>query len=244
MNLLKDKTIWITGGAKGIGASLSKSLLEKQAHVIATGSHNLDYYIDNNYLSKIIYQDSNFLFIQCDNRNYYEVEKVYTEIIEKHNKIDILINNAGITLFKPFEKTSIEEYDNLIKINLNGIFYCIKVVIDNMIKNQSGTIVNISSVGAFENFANCSIYNLSKAGLLALSRSLRNEYRNYGIKFIDILPGATDTDAWDSNSRIKYSQRLLKPDSVANAIVSALNNSYDGNTVIEELIIRPIQGNI
>jgi len=244
MNLLKNKVVWITGGAKGIGASLSRVFLENEAKVVASGSNELDYYIDNEYLNEWVINNPNFAFKKCDVRRINDINNIYEYIINEHFKFDILVNNAGIGLFKPFENTTIEEFDNIMDVNIKGPFNCMQKVIPDMLKKQDGTIVNISSVAALDNFANCSIYNLSKSGLLTLSRSLRNEYRTKGIKFIDIIPGATDSNIWDNASRIQYSERLMKPYNLAKMIVDAVRNSYEGNLLVEELIIRPIYGNI
>ena len=244
MNLLKNKVVWITGGAKGIGAAISRVFLENEAIVIASGSNNLDYYIDNEYLNEWIINHNNFSYKKCDVRNFKNIKNIYQEIIEQYYRFDVLINNAGVGLFKPFHETKESEFDNLIEVNVKGPFNCIQTVLPDMLKKEDGTIVNISSVAALDNFANCAAYNLSKAGLLSLSRSLRNEYRAKNIKIIDVIPGATDTDIWDEESRKQFSDRLMKPYNLAKMIVDAVRNSYEGNLLVEEIIIRPIQGNI
>lgn len=244
MNLLKNKVVWITGGAKGIGAALSRVFLENDAIVIASGSNNLDYYMDNEYLNDRVINHHNFSYKKCDVRNVKNIKNIYQEIIEQHNRFDVLLNNAGVGLFKPFHETTESEFDNLIDVNVKGPFNCIQTVLPFMLKKEDGTIVNISSVAVIDNFANCAVYNLSKAALLTLSRSLRNEYRSKNIKIIDIIPGATDTNIWDTESRLQFSERLMKPYNLAKMIVDAVRNSYEGNLLVEEIIIRPIQGNI
>jgi short-subunit dehydrogenase len=113
-----------------------------------------------------------------------------------------------------------------------------------MIKRKSGIIVNISSSSVIENFADCSIYNASKSALIAMSRSLRKEVRQHGIKIIDIIPGATCTDIWDEQSKNEYKDRMLLPEDVADIIFQTVISSYGDRLMVEEIVIRPQNGNI
>lgn len=241
---MNKKIVWITGGAKGLGLELSKVFSNNDYKVIASSSKNLENYILSNYIEKSLLDNENFGYLKCDIRNYDEIIDTVNYIIKKYNKIDIVINNAGIARFKSFLEHSIGDIEDIFNINLKGAIYSIKNVLPFMLANQSGLICNISSVAVLENFTNCSIYNASKSALLSFSRSLRNEIRESGIKIIDIILGATNTTIWDENSRIKYSDKMINPIDAANIIFTNIDNILNSNFQIEEIIIKPQNGNI
>jgi len=241
---MNKKIVWITGGAKGLGSELSKVFVNNNYKVIASSSKKLENYILGNFIDKSILENENFEYLKCDIRNYYEIIDTVNYIIKKYNKIDILINNAGISKFKPFLEHSIEEIEEIFNINFKGAIYSIKNVLPFMLTNKSGLICNISSVAVIENFTNCSIYNASKSALLSFSRTLRNEIRGSGIKIFDIILGATNTNIWDEISRIKYSDKMINPFDVAKIVFSNIDNILNSNFQIEEIIIKPQNGNI
>jgi short-subunit dehydrogenase len=102
--------------------------------------------------------------------------------------------------------------------------------------------VNIVSVSATTTFLNSSVYSASKAGVLALSRCLRSEVRKKGIRVIDVLPGAVETKMWDRESRRKHGRKMMKPSDVADVVVAAFK--LPGNVLTEEIIMRPLEGDL
>jgi len=241
---LVNKVVWITGAGRGIGAATAKKFIDRGSIVVASSTREFNDYVDLGFYPDEFKQIDNFLYLKCDIRNQIDINSIYAQIIARFGTLDILINNAGIGVFKPFTETSIEEFDDLMSINVRGAFLCIKSVLENMLNNQSGTIVNISSVAVVENFANCSIYNASKSALLAMSRSLRNEVRQHGIKLLDFIPGATYTDIWDEKSKLNFKANMISPDDLANVILWNVAASIKGNLMVEEIIIRPQNGNL
>jgi len=241
---MNNKIVWITGGAKGLGAELTRVFANNDYKVVASSSKNLENYVESNFIDKTLLSNQNFEYLKCDIRNYDEIIDTVNTIIKKYNKIDILINNAGISVFKTFLEHSVEEIEDIIGINLKGSIYCIKNVLPYMLEFKEGLICNISSVAVIENFKNCSIYNSSKSALLSFSRTLRNEIRESGIKILDIILGATNTNIWDENSRIKYSDKMINPIDVAKIVFSNIDNILNSNFQIEEIIIKPQNGNI
>jgi 3-oxoacyl-[acyl-carrier protein] reductase len=158
--------------------------------------------------------------------------------------IDILINNAGISSFKKFIDTKPEVFENIININLRGPFLCIQSVLPGMLKKNSGIIINIISVSAIKTFTKSSAYAASKAGLLAMSRSLREEVRKYGIKIIDIFPGATETEIWSKDSRDKFRDKMMKTEDVAEAVFEVIKLSMNNRMHVEEIVFRPQEGDL
>jgi short-subunit dehydrogenase len=163
-------------------------------------------------------------------------------IVRKWGSIDVLVNNAAVTYFKPFAQTTTREFDLLMATNLRGVFLCVKSVLPGMVKRKKGTIVNIVSVSATTTFLNSSAYSASKAGVLALSRCLRAEVRKKGIRVIDVLPGAVETEMWDRKARKKYGRRMMQPADVAGVVVSLFRQP--GRVLTEEIVIRPLEGDL
>lgn len=229
---IQNKVIWITGGTSGIGLEISKLLDEIGAKVICSGTKEIDSYKEQ-FLKSIEY-------IKCDVSEKDQVNETVDQIISKHESIDILINNAGIFLNGKTLDLSIDDIDRTIQVNLLGSIYTTKICSDHMIKQKNGKIMNILSVASVKYFENSSVYSASKAGLLAFSESFRAETRNKGIDIINILPGATDTPAWEEQAK----EWFIDPKDLANACVQNLELSYIGNMLVENVIIRPKLGDL
>ncbi len=237
---LKGKIIWLTGGSRGIGAGTAKKLVKTGARLILS-SRNID---ENNKSIGDLTSYQNVYFYPCDVSSHEEVKTTYKKIEKNIGDVDILINNAGVAKFKPIDELSVNDFDDMMGINLRGAFLCIGTVLPKMIEKGKGIILNIISVAAVKIFTGSSIYSASKAGLLAMSRSMREDLRSKGIKVIDILPGATETELWSSKSREKYGKRMIKPSELADVIVDILEKSVKNKLMIEEVVIRPQLGDL
>lgn len=229
----------ITGGNKGIGKAISLKLVEAGANVISLGRTDID---NNSHLYKE-YSD-NFFHYKCDISNIDVLNSTMSLISENHKKINILINNAGILDFSEFSKSDISIASKILQVNLTSAITLTHHLLPSMLNSKSGMIINISSIGAIENFAGCSVYNASKAGLLSFSRSLRNEVRTSGLKIIDIIPGATLTDIWDSNSRELFKDNMMLPSDLAEIIYSCIILSLNDRVMIEEVVVTPQNGSL
>ncbi len=243
-NVLKDKIAWITGGASGIGLNLTMELLKKGAYVFASGRRELNELISQNPEFSKIVSNHNFFYLKCDVSKEEEVQNTYKRIVKSKNSPDILINNSGIGIFKSFVKLTTEEFDLMMNVNYKGAFLCTKSVITDMIEKESGFIVNINSVASLDRFTNSSAYAGSKSALLAMSRVLREEVRKDNIKILDVFPGATATPIWNPKVLENHSSKMMNPSDIAIAIVSSIENSINNNMMIEELVLKPQQGNL
>jgi 3-oxoacyl-[acyl-carrier protein] reductase len=239
-NFLNGKVVWITGATKGIGKEIAKKLIGSGAKLVLSGSSPqsikkiLDEY--NEY--------SNIFFMPFDLKNSNQIEIVAKKVQAAFGSIDILINNAGIGKFAPFTQLNEEDFDNTMSINLKAPFLLMKQVLPDMLEKKNGTIINILSVVANKPFKNSSIYAASKAALLAMDRSLREEVRSEGIKIIDVLPGATATDIWLPEQLEKYSNRMMKPEDVAEAVVKIIELAMNKRSMVEEISLRPQWGDL
>ena len=180
---LKDKTALVTGASGGIGASIALALHKQGAKVCITGTN----------LKKLnqINQDSSMAFSQvlCDLSNREDLKKIIPSVEEKLGKIDILINNAGITRDQLMMRMQDDIWDEVIQTNLNSSFYLSKSVIKGMMKRKFGRIIQISSVVAFTGNPGQSNYVASKAALVGMTKSLALEVASRNITVNCIAPG-------------------------------------------------------
>jgi len=186
--------------------------------------------------------------IKCDVSKKEEVDNMIKQTVEKWGKVDILVNNAGICQFKPFLELTEEEWDRTIDINLKGYFFCSQAVAKEMVKQKSGTIVNIASVAMGQvgvGFPTLTHYSASKGGIVAMTETLAIELAPYNIRVNAIAPGTIDTPMIDplktdperletTLARIPL-RRIGKPEEVSNLVLflASDESSYiTGSTVI------------
>ena len=198
---LKNWTAVITGGAQGIGFDIAKKFLNSGANVIIWD-------IDENELKNAIKKinNSKLSYNVVDVSNFEKVNEIVLEINKKTN-IDILINNAGITgPTAELWNYSINDWNKVIEINLNGTFNCSKAIVPNMIKNNYGRIVNIASVAGKDGNANASAYSSSKAAVLSLTKSLGKELAEKNIAVNAVTPAGAKTRILDqmTDKHVKF----------------------------------------
>jgi len=228
--------IWVSGASSGIGKAIVNEALAKGLSVVATSRDAKKLQLLLNELNC-----GALVVSKCDVSDSKSVEEFYKKTFSSEGP-DALVNSAGITVFKNAAETSIAEVDGIIKTNLLGSVYAIHSVLPSMISKKQGTIINISSVAAIKVLKGSSIYSATKAGLLQYSRVLREEVREHNIKVIDVLPGATETPIWDEKVRNRHKDRMMKPEDVAAFVVELLTGS--GNMVAEEIVLRPVTGDL
>jgi 3-oxoacyl-[acyl-carrier protein] reductase len=254
--------VWITGAGRGIGAELARRLAREGASLALSGRNEatlttlaaeLTNAADASRIRTSV-RTSVRTYV-CDVADKNAVQRTATEIISAWTSerasddannhasaTNVLINNAGIGIFTELENLSFNDIEQTIAVNLLGATYCIKAALPTMLAQGKGVIVNINSIAATTTFTGASIYAASKAGLLALSRSLRQEVRGRGVKVIDVLPGATETDIWANEARQQHAQRMMQPADVAEAIVALLR--LHPRVMPEECVLRPQCGDL
>ena len=202
---LNNRTAIVTGGAQGFGLAITKRFLGSGASVIiwdldrAAVAETIKK-LNNPKLSSTIIDVTNF-------------EQVNTEVekITKDKKIDIFINNAGIA-----GKNStvwdypVDEWKKVLELNLNAVFYCLKAITPHMIKNNYGRIVNIASIAGKEGNPNASAYSTSKAGVIALTKSLGKELANKNVAVNTVTPAAAKTRIFDQMTKEHIDYMLSK----------------------------------
>lgn len=205
--ILKDKCIVVTGSSRGIGAGIAKTLASQGARVAVTYSSNPQ------SAEKIMSElpGSGHMVVGMNVSDAASVEKAFGEILAKFERIDGLVNNAGITRDQLLMRMKDEDFDAVITTNLKGAYLCSKAVMRPMLKARSGSIVNISSVVGQMGNPGQSNYSASKAGLEGFSRSLAQEVASRGIRVNAVAPGfiVTDmTDALDEKQKAAIESRI------------------------------------
>ena len=198
---LKNRTALITGGAQGFGFDIAKKFLYSGANVIIW---DIDEKELQNAVKKI--NNSKLSYNVVDVSNFEKINQTVLEINKKTN-IDILINNAGITgPTAELWNYSINDWNKVIEINLNGTFNCCKAVVPNMIENNYGRIVNIASVAGKDGNANASAYSSSKAAVLALTKALGKELAEKNIAVNAVTPAGAKTRILDqmTDKHVKF----------------------------------------
>ena len=236
MSDLKDKNIIVTGASGGIGNSIVKKLCERGANILASGT-KLE------KLEKLKTENKNIKILKF---NISEIEKI-DQFIEDASSalggnLDCLINNAGITQDNLAIRMSFEEWKKVIDINLTSTFFMSKSAIKKMLKNKSGKIINITSVVGHTGNLGQANYTASKAGIIAMSKSLAIEYAKKNININCISPGFIKTAMTDKiDEKFKEiiiskipSARLGEPEDIANAVLflaSDQSNYINGETL-------------
>ncbi|MBE9179831.1 SDR family oxidoreductase [Oculatella sp. LEGE 06141] len=156
--------------------------------------------------------------------------------------LDILVNSAGIGYTGDLRDTSLADWQQVMTINLTSVFQCIQAVLPGMRDRQQGTIINIASIAGYQAFPGWGAYNVSKAGLIALSKTLAAEERANGIRVVILNPGAVNTSLWDTETvHADFDRsRMLTPQTVAQSVLHAA--TLPSEAVIEELTVMPSAG--
>lgn len=216
---LDNKVAVITGGASGIGlAAVKRFVLEGAKVAILDYNEQAGEQVVANYGDEVV-------FFKADVSNQEQVQQAVKAIAEHFGKIDILINNAGITRDASLLKMSAADFDKVIQINLNGVFYCTRAVVPYMIEQKYGKIINTSSVSAERGNFGQTNYTATKAALIGMTKTWAKEFGRKGINVNAVAPGFVETDMVESVpseitgmiSTITSMQRMGKPEDVANA---------------------------
>ena len=186
------KTVIVTGSSRGIGAAIVKELAKEKYNVVL--NYNNSEEAAKQIKKELEEQNIKIEIFKADVSKREEVKELVKFTLEKYKNIDVLINNAGIDQIKPFMDITDEDWNNIMQVNLNSVFYCSQEVLENMIHNKSGCIINISSIWGITG-GSCEVhYSVSKAGIDGMTKALAKELAPSNIRVNSIAPGAIMTD--------------------------------------------------
>ena len=188
---LKDKVALVTGGARGIGQAIAMAFAREGADIVVADV-NLE--VAQKTASEIEALGRKALALEMDVTDYAKVEDGMNKILDKFGKVDILVNNAGITKDNLILRMSQGEWDAVINVNLKGTFNCIKAVSRPMVKQRSGKIISIASIIGLMGNAGQANYAASKAGIIALTKTVAKELASRNINANAVAPGFIQTE--------------------------------------------------
>lgn len=239
---LENKVAIITGSTKGIGYAIAKLYLKEGAKVVITGLK--DEVPEALKSLKESYDDTNILGVELDVCSTASIKNVVAKTIEKFGKIDILINNAGITAAKPLIDTTDEEMEKMFQINTFGVFKFIREVAPYMIEQKSGSIINTSSMVANYGGIMQTPYASSKFAVNGITKSCAKELGRYNIRVNAVAPGAVMTDMTKNStndatremlSKMTPLGRIANPDELAGAYLylGSDDSTFTNGTIIQ-----------
>ena len=233
---LRGKVAVITGASRGIGLTVADALAREACNVVITGRIEVAL---KKAAARLAKHGNPILPVVCDVRDPQAVTVLFAAVKRRFRRVDILINNAGIAhAGLPVGRLPLGTWKQVIDTNLTGMFLVTQAALPVM--KRGSVIVNNLSIAAKRAFPGSSAYNASKHGALGFTNTLREELREQGIRVIALLPGATDTEIWNTLWPAAPRQKMMSPETVAQAVVAALSAPGDGT--VEELTILPSAG--
>ena len=202
----KNRIAVVTGGAQGFGLAITKRIIQSDGKVVIWD-------IDKDAIEKAKKEinSDNFSFQLVNVTDFNAIEASVKELEKKFGKIDIFVNNAGITgMNAKVWDFPLEEWKKVIELNLNSTFYCCKAIVPHMIKNNYGRIINIASIAGKEGNPNASAYSTSKAGVIGLTKSLGKELADKNIAVNCVTPAAAKTRIFDQMTEEHINYMLSK----------------------------------
>ncbi|WP_162426560.1 SDR family oxidoreductase [Pontibacter pudoricolor] len=224
---LQGKIAVVTGVSKGIGLSTVEALLEKGAIVAGWGRNAPEL------------QHPNFHFFECDVRYAESVQNAFDQTISRLGvHIAVLVNNAGLGIGGKLDEISMDDWHTMFETNVNGVFYCTRLVLPEMKEQGEGHIINISSIAGTTGIEEMSGYCGSKFAVRGISQALYKEVRNYGIKVTCIYPGSVNTNFFDNFENVTARENMMRPEDIASTIVHALESHPNYHHV--DIEVRPL----
>jgi short-subunit dehydrogenase len=239
MNSVINRRALITGASSGIGKATALAFADARFDLILV-SRSPEKLVQ--VAQETTQRGINVETFALDLSRVSDVRSKMEAIAHSAGQIDVLVNNAGMGYTGSLQETSLVDWQHVMDLNLTSVLQCIQAVLPGMRDRQHGTIINVSSIAAHSAFPDWGAYSASKAGLVALSKTLAAEERSNGIRVVIISPGAVDTPIWDTDTVHTDFNRsqMLSPDCVAQSILHTACLPHQA--VIEELTIMPSAG--
>ncbi|KUG08707.1 SDR family NAD(P)-dependent oxidoreductase [Solirubrum puertoriconensis] len=200
----KNKVCLVTGGSSGIGKATALQLAAEGGRVAILSRTEKD---GNAVVAEITNAGGEAVFIETDLGQPKDIEAAVDEVLRRWKRVDVLVNDAAMMTYKPLAELSLEEWNQLMQVNLQAVFLLCQRCIPHM---QGGAIVNVSSVHAFETTPNLIPYATSKGALEAFTRGVSREYDRQQVRINNVAPGAVDTPMLWDNPNVKNGQEKVE----------------------------------
>lgn len=229
---LSGQTAIVTGASKGIGRAIALTLAKEHMNIVLAARTRSDLQAVAEEVNTL---GGQALVVPADVSRGQAVEQLITQSLETFGKIDVLVNNAGMGIFAPVDELSIQDFDQMFAINMRGVFLCTRAVLPHMKKQNSGAIINISSLAGKNFFTGGSGYAATKWALNGFTKCVMLEAREYNIRVSLVCPGSVATDF--SPHTGKDPSKILQPQDVADSVLSILK--LPPNALMSEIDLRP-----
>ena len=237
---IEGKVVVITGASSGLGEAAARLLAENGA-ILVLGARRID-------RLEALAQDLDLKdgsVLKTDVTDHAQVRRLVDGAVERHDRVDVLINNAGLMPQSLLENLKVDEWDRMIDVNIKGVLYGIAAALPHMRAQKSGHIINVSSVAGHKVGPGGAVYSATKHAVRALSEGLRQEVKPYNIRTTIILPGAVATELPDTITdrsvgervRAMYEKVAIPADLFARAVAFAIGQPDDVD--INEILFRP-----
>ena len=238
---LDGKVAVVTGGSKGIGKAIAFGLAAAGAKIVlaARTPETLEQAAAELSVGGVSNPDS-VLAVPTDVTDPEAVQQLIQRTLDAYQRLDILINNAGIGRFGTVVDFTPSDWDAVINSNLKAVYLCTQAALSPMLAQGSGQIINVLSIAAKVPFEASSAYCAAKAGALAFTKVLASEVRQQNIRVTAVLPGSVHTPFWDEIPQHPDFEQMLKPDHVADTVVSVCQQPI--GMVTEEIVVMPPLG--
>lgn len=232
------KTVIVTGGSRGIGAATVKELARSGYQVVL--NYNQSETQAKKIQEELAKENIDIEICKANVSKREEVKELVKFTLEKYKKIDILINNAGIDQIKPFMDITDEDWNRMMQVNFNSVFYCTQEVLENMIHNKKGCIINISSIWGSTG-ASCEVhYSASKAGIDGMTKALAKELGPSNIRVNAIAPGLVNTEMNKDLTTEELEElkneiplgRIAEPEEIVNSVKWLIEDEYISGQII------------
>lgn len=232
MGKLKGKTVIVTGASSGIGQGIARELAKEGINVVLAARRiekleELKSELEANTEAKI-------LSIQMDVTSEKDVRLVVEQTLEQFGQIDALVNNAGQMLNGQVRSGAVDEWENMIDVNVKGVLYGINAALPSMVEKGSGHIINVASVSGFEVTKRSTVYSATKFAVRAISMGLEKELAQTGVRVTNISPGMVETPL----STAITDRKKLEVKDIAQAVIYALSQPDYVN--VNEITVRPV----
>jgi NADP-dependent 3-hydroxy acid dehydrogenase YdfG len=234
---LAGRVAIVTGAGRGIGRAIARAFADEGASV-ALAARTRDELAS--LASEIRSAGGRALAVPTDVAQDAAVEALVERTLGELGRVDLLVTAAGVAAFGPVAEAKGGDWDGMLAVNLRAVMVCCRAVLEPMLRQRSGLILNIASIAATRTIPGGAAYAATKAGVVSFSRVLAEEMRTHGVRVGVLLPGAVDTPLWDAIAGGPARGRMLRPEDVARAAV--LVATLPPRAALEEVTLLPAGG--